>query len=160
MRLNKDDKKLLKFFQERGKKLTIKEIIEGTGLSWRSVIVKLSIFKKVGIIEGGKKHVGVYRLNDKFLKNTINEVENFAPTKEEIKSVLSVSSVDNIVDAILKKVSENGTMTIEEIKQNFPDTHIWKIQYSLYVLHMLDLISRTQRGVYEITENGRKYLLP
>ena len=159
MRLNKDDKKLLKFFQERGKKLTIKEIIEGTGLSWRSVIVKLSIFKKVGIIEGGKKHVGVYRLNGKFLKNTINEVENFAPTKEEIKSVLSVSA-DNIMDAILKKVSENGTMTIEEIKQNFPDTHIWKIQYSLYVLHMLDLICRTQRGVYEITENGRKYLLP
>ena len=160
MRLNKDDKKLLKFFQERGKKLTIKEIIEGTGLSWRSVIVKLSIFKKVGIIEGGKKHLGIYWLNDKFLKNTINEVENFTPTKEEIKSVLSVSSVDNIVDAILKKVSENGTMTIEEIKQNFPDTHIWKIQYSLYVLHMLDLICRTQRGVYEITENGRKYLLP
>jgi len=155
MILNEDDQKIIRFLEKnKGRVVTTSDIMKATNNAWRTVIMKLAIFRKLGIVEGGKAHSGQYWINDNF---DLKSVKAFIPSREQAGEVLTPDA-EKMLSVMGELASQRDYITLQDIREGMGDIKYWKFQHSVYILKMLGLIARKQRGLYFLTDVGKDYL--
>ena len=88
----------------------------------------------------------------------MKDIKKFIPSKEQIDTILTPEAKKIL--SVMYKLSENREyISLGDIQENLTDVPYWKFQYSVYLLKLLELIHRKQRGLYKLTGHGKDYIL-